>query len=245
VIAIPTETLSVYQTVDDLNDAAFRHIKSVLREAPEDGDRPLHFVLAGGSTPKRVYEQLAAARDIDWNSIHVWFSDERTVWPGHQEANFRMATESLLGNIEIPAGNVHRMPGEDDPHQAAEHYSGAIEAHVPLGPDRWPEFDLILLGMGDDGHTASLFPGTAALQEWTRIAVANEVPQLDTRRITLTYPVLNSGRHVMFLVAGEGKAGALAQVIAGGESAPPASRVRPVRGELRWFVDRAAASLLP
>lgn len=242
---IPIEALTVFPTVDELDSAAFRHVTAILAQPPEGEKRPLHFVLAGGSTPKRLYERLAAAADIDWSRIHIWFSDERTVWPGHQEANFRMATESLLGNIEIPERNVHRIPGEDDPERAAERYAREIEAHVPLGPERWPEFDLILLGMGEDGHTASLFPGTAALGERSRIAVANEVPQLDTKRITLTFPVLNSGRNVTFLVAGEGKAEALAKVMAGACDAPPASRVHPARGALRWYVDRAAASMLP
>jgi len=240
----PRSSLRVFRTVDDLNDAALEVVREILAGSRgESGE--IHLALAGGSTPRGLYQRLAEDDDIDWNGVHLWFGDERTVPHDHDDSNYKMAVESLIQHVPVPTERIHRMRGEDDPVAAAEEYEARLQRHISARLDGRPVFDLILLGMGDDGHTASLFPGTTALEERKRLVVANEVPQLSTTRITLTYPVLNAARTVLFLVSGASKAPALAAVVAGGDEAPPAARVRPERGELLWFVDQAAAGELP
>ena len=200
-------------------------------------------VLAGGSTPKAAYEILARdyAEAIDWGRVHAFFGDERTVPPDHEDSNYRMAREALLDHV--PVGGVHRIRGELPPDEAAASYEGELRAFFE-GEDP-PRFDLILLGLGEDGHTASLFPETSALEVTDRLVVANPVLKLDTTRITLTAPVLNAAHDVSFLVAGGGKAEALKEVIEGDADprAYPAKLVGPPGG-LTWMVDRAAASML-
>lgn len=202
--------------------------------------------LAGGSTPKAAYELLATehAGGVDWRRVHFFFGDERPVPPDHPDSNYRMAREALLSRV--PAGSVHRMRGELPPGEAARRYEEELRGF--FAGERVPRFDLILLGLGEDGHTASLFPHTEALDETTRLAAANPVPELGTTRITLTLPVINAARAVIFLVSGGGKAEALRAVLggpAGGEDPRryPAGLVRP-GGELLWLVDRPAAALL-
>ena len=232
----------VFANPEVVAEAAREHVLEVLTGA--GSSRPAHVVLAGGSTPERCYALLAGVHPGVWEDVHFWFGDERTVPPDHDDSNFLMATRTLLSEIGAPDGRIHRMRGEDDPHEAARAYEDEIREIVPSSPSALPAFDLILLGMGDDGHTASLFPGTDALHNSSRLVVANEVPQQRTTRITLTYPALNSARHVLGLVTGGGKAEALAAVVAGGRHAPPAAGVKPTNGELRWLVDRAAAGKL-
>lgn len=203
--------------------------------------------LAGGETPRRLYELLADPREpfrdrIAWSRTHVFFGDERPVPPDHRDSNFRMAREALLGRV--PAASVHRIRGEDP--AAAEEYEAELRRFfaIPAG-EAPPRLDLVLLGLGTDAHTASLFPRSPALEERRRWVAAPFVERLGTRRITLTLPILDRARAVLFLVSGGDKAEALARVLepAAGEELPPAARVRP-EGEILWFVDRAAASRL-
>lgn len=240
----PRSSLRVFPSVEALHAAALEVAREILA-AGRDAKGEIHIALAGGSTPQRLYRLLAEDEGIDWEGVHLWFGDERPVPPDHDDSNYKMAVESLIRHIPVPESRIHRMRGEDHPAAAADEYEARLERHISSRLDGRPVFDLILLGMGDDGHTASLFPGTAALRENRRLVVANEVPQLGTTRITLTYPVLNAARKVLFLVSGAGKAPALAAVVAGGKDAPPAAGVRPERGELLWFVDEAAAGELP
>lgn len=234
--------ITVFDSPADVEKAALDLVLSIL--ARGSADEPAHIVLAGGSTPRNLYERLAEVEDVSWDNVHVWFGDERTVPPDHEDSNYGMAHEYLLSRIDIPPGNVHRMRGEDDPVAAARDYNAEIEQHVELRPSGMPIFNLVILGLGEDGHTASLFPDTEALEATTEVVVANEVPQEDTTRITLTNPALNAAEHVLFLATGESKAEPLAAIVAGGDDAPPAAFVRPVPGELHWYVDRAAASRL-
>ena len=200
-------------------------------------------MLAGGSTPKAAYEILARdfAEEIDWGRTHVFFGDERTVPPDHEDSNYRMARLALIDHV--PVGSVHRMRGELPPDEAAASYEGELKAF--FGDEDPPRFDLILLGLGEDGHTASLFPETSALEVADRLVVANPVLELDTTRVTLTAPVLNAARAVRFLVAGGGKAEALKEVLEGDADprAYPARLVQPPGGPA-WMVDREAARLL-
>ncbi|HVF66536.1 MAG TPA: 6-phosphogluconolactonase [Pyrinomonadaceae bacterium] len=203
--------------------------------------------LSGGTTPRRVYELLASdeyGARVEWTKVHVFFGDERAVPPDHPDSNYRMAREALLSRVSIPAENVHRIEGLGDAAANASDYESVMRGF--FGDAAWPRFDLVFLGMGDDGHTASLFPETTALAESRAWAAANWVEKLGAWRITLTAPAVNSARHVLFLVTGASKAERLGEVINGAHdpSRLPSQMIRPREGELRWYVDRAAAAKL-
>ena len=202
--------------------------------------------LAGGSTPREVYAELArrsATGKIPWQGVHLFWGDERSVPPDHPDSNFRMVQESLLAHIEIPAENVHRMLGELAPDAAATDYERTIRDAFPQQPAR---FDFVLLGMGDDGHTASLFPGTTALDEREKEVTAVFVPKLETWRITLTYPVLNRAKMICLLVAGHSKADMLQHLaqLPGPTPEFPVTQLNPQHGELHWLLDSEAAHSL-
>ena len=207
--------------------------------------------LAGGSTPRRTYELLAEpplAGQLDWEATHVFFGDERQVPPDHKESNYHTALETLLSKVRVPEEQVHRMEGErSDLFAAAAHYETLLcdSFGVSVGSG-FPRFDLVMLGMGDDGHTASLFPGTKALGEARAFVVANEVPQKSSWRLTLTAPLLNAAHCVMFTVAGQDKAEPLAAVLEGPRQTDrfPSQLVSPEDGDLIWLVDSAAAAKL-
>jgi len=209
-------------------------------------------VLAGGSTPVRLYERLArpVTSGVKWDRTEVWFGDERCVGPRGQESNYRTAQRALLSRVAIPRSRVHRIRGElDPPSLAAREYRADLTARLGrLDPHR-PWFDLVLLGVGPDGHTASLFPNSPALQERSRAAVAVRTPGRPplVPRVTLTLPALAASREVAFLVSGEEKADAVAAALdlrTPLADRPPAGRVRAF-GSVRWFLDRAAARRLP
>ncbi len=197
--------------------------------------------LAGGNTPRRLYQRLAlpdAAGTIDWSRLYLFWGDERCVPAGHPQSNYRMVRESLLDQVSIPSGNLFPIDGRLEPERAATAYAEAL-GQEPL--------DLVLLGMGEDGHTASLFPATPRLREESRPVIATRSPVPPTDRISLTLRTINAARQVVFLVVGESKAGRLAQVMQQhGRPEPrlPAAMVNPGSGALHWFVDRAAASQL-
>jgi 6-phosphogluconolactonase len=207
--------------------------------------------LSGGSTPRRLYSLLASdpalnAR-IPWKAIHFFWGDERHVPPDDAESNFRMVQEAMLGRTRVPAANVHRIRGEfPDASLAAKEYEQTLRDFFRLEGGQYPRFDLVLLGMGEDGHTASLFPGTMALHQGRRLVVSGWVDRLAAERITVTAPVLNNAAHVVFLVQGEDKAPALQAVIDGPHQPDhlPAQMIQPVHGSLLWLVDRKAAHLL-
>jgi 6-phosphogluconolactonase len=197
--------------------------------------------LAGGATPRAAYALLAEpGAAVAWDRVEVFFGDERCVPPDHPDSNYRMAAEALLSRVPLAAGKVHRIRGEDDPAEAAAAYEAELRA---LARGEVPRLDLVLLGMGPDGHVASLFPGSQALGERRRLAVAVERPA--GRGVTLTLPVLNAARAVAFLVAGVEKAERIREILTG-EADPlvPARLVRPT-GDLLWLLDEAAASRLP
>jgi 6-phosphogluconolactonase len=202
--------------------------------------------LSGGSTPKTLYELLATKEFgsvIDWAHTFVFWGDERCVPPDDADSNYRMARESLLDHVSVPPDHVYRMRGEVDPDQAAGEYEGFLKAFFRGENTR---FDLLLLGMGDDGHTASLFPRTAALKEKERLVVANYLELKNIWRITLTTRAINAAANVAFLVAGAAKAERLREVLKG-EYKPehlPSQLIKPDQGELVWLVDKEAASML-
>lgn len=211
------------------------------------------WALAGGSTPEQLYALLATSAyrpRIDWQRVHFFWGDERCVAPDDPQSNYRMARQSLLDVVQPPELNLHRMHGELEPSAGADSYQRELERVFQAAKsDHPPRFDCILLGMGGDGHTASLFPGTRALQESQRWVVVNEAqglaPGVTATRLTFTLPLLNAARDVMFLVAGADKSQRLAEVVSGKHSGPafPAELVRPETGA-QWFVDDLAGALL-
>jgi 6-phosphogluconolactonase len=235
----------VFPDAAALADAAARQVVE-RAQAAIDARGGFSIALSGGSTPHELHRRLATpplTGQVDWAHVHVFFGDERCVPPDDSRSNYRMAEETLLSQVPIPPAQVHRMRGELPPDVAAVDYQRQLEGFFNDEP---PRLDVILLGMGDNGHTASLFPGLTAVHEQRRWVVAEHVPEVDMWRITLTPVVLNLGREVIFLVSGEAKASMLRQVLEG-PSAPdqrPAQVVRPTPGEVIWMVDAAAAGKL-
>jgi 6-phosphogluconolactonase len=187
------------------------------------------------------------AETIPWDKLQVFWVDERCVPPDHADSNYRRANELLLSKVGIPAANVFRMEGELDPEEAASRYESTLRNTMKLEGAESPMFDLVLLGMGGDGHTASLFPHTAAINEIGRLVVANHVPQKDTWRISLTWPVINQAAEVAFEIVAAGKAGILAEVLTGPREPErlPSQLIRPSNGKLLFLLDEAAAAKLP
>jgi len=238
--------LDIYPTSDGLIRAAAEQIASLLIGGVKDRGRAT-IALSGGSTPRSVYALLSSELyrpRISWKSVHVFWGDERCVPPESSESNFRMANEALLAHVPILPQNVHRIKGEQNPSYAAEEYETEIRQIFGLEKGMHPRFDVILLGLGDDGHTASLFPGVSALTEQHRLVTDVFVEKLKTHRITLTLPVINNASHVVFLVSGKGKAAILHDVLQGDKPLYPAQLVRPSVGKLVWLVDQDAASQL-
>src|ERR1041385_6230389 len=201
--------------------------------------------LSGGNTPRTVYSLLASEhKELLLDRIHIFFGDERHVPPDHHESNFRMANESFLSRVPIPEKNVHRIRAELEAETAAMEYEQELVNFFHLGNQDMPRFDLILLGIGEDGHTASLFPDSKALTEMSRRVVANWVEKFQAFRITFTFPVLNHASEVVFMVSGAGKAQILSEVLRPGPRKYPSQNVQPQNGDLLWLVDQDAGSLL-
>ena len=192
--------------------------------------------LSGGNTPRPVYSRLAAiAHNLPWDLARITFGDERCVPPDNQESNFRMAWETLLAPAAVPEKSILRMRGEIDPQIAAQEYENQLDAIATERDEPIYQHDLILLGIGDGGHTASLFPGTAALEEMTRRVVANFVPKLNAWRLSFTFPLINHARHILFLV-GASKSPRLIERVLAGDQQFPAARVNPSAGEVTWMI---------
>jgi 6-phosphogluconolactonase len=240
--------IRVLTTPQELFAAAAEEVVRAANEAVSQRGR-FTIALSGGSTPKSLFNLLAsnAKAALPWDRTFFFWGDERHVPPTDPDSNYRMVEEAMLSKVPVPPGNIFRMPAENpDAAAAAEAYEKTLRKFFQLEAGGVPRFDLILLGMGPDGHTASLFPGTAALQEKSRLVVANWVEKLKTHRLSFTLPVLNAARCVAFLVSGTDKAATLKTVLE--EKAPgeqyPSKLVSPTDGRLIWFVDRAAASEL-
>lgn len=242
----PSVEIRKLTTPQELFEAAAEEVGRTAQQAVAERGR-FTLALSGGSTPRNLYHLLAtnARNSLPWDRMFFFWSDERHVPRTDPDSNYRMADEAMLSKIPVPASNVFGVPAENpDAAAAAADYEQTLRKVFSLQPGQPPRFDLILLGMGPDGHTASLFPETPALGENSRLVVANWVEKLKASRITFTLPVLNAAKNVAFLVSGADKAPALREVLEG--DAPgaqyPAKLVRPSDGKLTWFVDRAAAS---
>ncbi len=246
----------------DANELALKAARAFARLADQYVIGCGHFTVAlsGGSTPRAMFSLLAAepyAETVPWSSIYFFWGDERCVPPDHQDSNYRMARETLLSKVAIPEENVFRIPAEMEDHEAAaEEYSTTLRNFFLTGAGAsrtgtaplalLPRFDLVFLGMGPDGHTASLFPGTTALHAGEQIAVSNFVEKFDAYRITLTAATINNARNVTFVAGGGDKAETLKAVLEGPYQPDlyPSQMIRPRNGSLLWMVDEAAASQL-
>ena len=239
----PTPEITVAEDRQGLYRAVAERLTAAAR-SDAAGRGAFHWALAGGSTPEGLYRLLAGPEfsgRIPWSRVHAWFGDERCVPPGHPDSNYRMAGRALLSHV--PVGGVHRMAGEADPHEAAAAYTGELAERLPTSEGA-PVLDLVLLGLGPDGHVASLFPDTPALASKDPVA-AVYVPQLGVWRLSLTPPVLNAARRVWLLASGPGKANIVATALADPGSQPlPVQHLAP-RGEWLWFLDAAAGAELP
>jgi 6-phosphogluconolactonase len=244
-------TYQVFSTPKDVSMAAARLFASHVEQAVATRG-VARVAISGGSTPKGMFQILADpakpfAETVPWNKLQLFWVDERCVPPDNPESNYHMTEENLLSKVGIPAANVFRMEGELDPEEAASRYESVIRNTLKLEGAEAPHFDLVLLGMGDDGHTASLFPHTDGLNEIGRLVIANHVAQKDTWRISLTWPVINTSAEVAFVIAGADKAPVLAQVLTGPRDPErlPSQLIRPSNGKLLFLLDEAAAAKLP
>jgi 6-phosphogluconolactonase len=212
----------------------------------------VRIAISGGSTPKAAFQLLADPgqpwlKRMPWDKLELYWVDERTVPPDHPESNFRMTREALLDHVPLKPDQVHRMEGELEPEVAAARYESLLRNNFRLEGAETPRFDLISLGMGDDGHTASIFPHTEAIHTLGRLVTANQVPQKDTWRITLTWPVINQGISVFFLIGGKNKAELVQEVFMGPRDSErlPSQLIWPASGILTLILDKDAAALLP
>ena len=238
--------IRILNSLADLSQAAAAEFISLAVDAVRSKGR-FCVALCGGSTPRGLYTLLGnqAQHSLLWEKIHFFWGDERHVPPDHPDSNYRMAFEALLSKVPIPAENIFRIHAEEkDTDTAAKKYEQTLTTFFHVQPGEFPRVDLMLLGMGPDGHTASLFPGTRALDEKNRLVVSNWVDKLNTYRITMTLPVLNNSAYVLFLVSGRDKANVLRQVLERQTEELPASLVHPTNGRLLWIVDREAGSAL-
>jgi 6-phosphogluconolactonase len=242
---------SVSASFEDLSQAAAQHVLQQVESAVE-ARGIARIAVSGGNTPKRMFELLADQagpwfKRMPWDRLQIYWVDERCVPPDHPDSNYRMTREALLDKAPLRPEQVFRMEGELEPELAAARYESLIRGQFRLEGAQIPTFDQVSLGMGADGHTASLFPHTQAIYELGRVVVANSVPQKNTWRLTLTAPVLNQGRDVFFLVQGKDKAKILKEVLLGTRDPDtlPSQLIRPASGTLLFLLDAAAAQELP
>lgn len=227
--------IRIFDTPQQLFDSAASHFLAI---------RPKTVSLSGGSTPKSLYS-LLATKNIPWDETYFFFGDERHVPPTDPDSNYRMANEALLSKVPVPAQNIFRVPAENpDAAAAARAYEVIVRDFFKLQPDKFPRFDLILLGIGPDGHTASLFPGSNGLTERNRIFISNPVAKFKTDRLTFTFPVLDNAAHVVFMATGEEKAPVIQDILENPHSTLPAAQVRPAKGSVLFLLDRNAAGKL-
>ena len=239
----------IFDDIDQLSAAVGEAIAELVNSATQAG-RPFTIALSGGSTPKRLYECLAKPpliEKINWSGVKIFFGDERAVPPTDEQSNYLMAKTALFDHLPIPSENIYRIQAElEDQKKAAKLYQQALLDNLDRNAKGKPVFDLVLLGLGDDGHTASLFPGTPILEEKSQFVNAVYVPKLHSWRLSITYPVINHAKRIFVLAAGDSKADILHDILCNTSSDTiyPIQRIQP-KGELTWYLDKAAAAKLP
>ncbi|HEX8737738.1 MAG TPA: 6-phosphogluconolactonase [Pyrinomonadaceae bacterium] len=234
--------VEIFPDVGALNEAAAQLIVEIASRILRTSDK-FSIALAGGSTPESLYKLLASdafKNKIDWTKTLAFFGDERCVAPDDTESNYRMANAAMLARVPLPKENIFRLRGEIEPEKAALEYDEIIKK--TLGENA--RFDLILLGMGDDGHTASLFPKSRALRETEKLVAANYVEKLNANRLTMTFRAINRAKNVLFLVSGAKKAEMIKKVLSSETIDLPSSLIKPENGKCRWFLEREAARLI-
>lgn len=231
--------LKIYNTKVAVAESFSEYFKILVQS-----NETTHIALSGGSTPKVVFEYLSEnfKNEIDWSTVHFYWGDERCVPPSHEESNYKMTVDYLLSNIDIPATNIHRVKGENIPEEEAVRYSEVLEQELPT-VNEIPQFDLVILGMGDDGHTASIFPHEIHLWDSDKNCEVAVHPDSGQRRITITGKVINNAKEVAFLVTGDSKSEKIKEIINNEATAAlyPASLVVPISGKLFWFMDTATS----
>lgn len=236
----------ILENLQELNRQVADWIVSISTRAISDHGK-FHLALAGGSTPRALYELLASeeyAKQIDWQHVNFYFGDERAVPLDHEQSNFRMAHEAMLDKLSIPATNIFPLiPDLDNLENSAKHYEKILRRELPQSENGCPVFDMILLGMGADGHTASLFPDTEILRDKTHLVFRVYVEKLQAWRVSFTYQLINNAAHVAVLVAGDDKAGKLKQIFVDKNGDAPIEKIQPT-GEMRWYLDSTAAKYL-
>ena len=236
-------SIEVFRGTDALNHAAAKKIASFIQQTLQQQERAT-LVLTGGKTPAPMYALLSQpdySKEIDWRRLHIFWGDVRCVPPEHSDSNFGMAWNSLLSKIPIPLGNIHRMPGElANAEEAAALYESEILQFFPSPQN--PSFTITLVGMGDDGHIASLFPG--ASWDESRLVVATRHPESNSKRISMTLRLLNQSEIILFFVSGSSKSNAVREVVVHRNEHIPASRISPVSGNMLWMIDSSAAEKL-
>jgi 6-phosphogluconolactonase len=241
----PGERARVFQDLEALSRAAAGFFTDLAKRCIASQGR-FAVALSGGATPRRLYTLLGTSpyrENIEWERVQVFWADERCVPGDHPESNFKLAADAFLSRVVLPKENIHRIKGEAGPGRAAQDYERELRSF--FAPALFPVFDLIILGAGEDGHTASLFPGSDSLHERTRLALSVSLEPPNLNRVTLTLPVLDHAAEVLFLAAGRAKAGVVHAIIEkGNPMSYPAGLVRTVHGSITWFIDRQAAGLL-
>ena len=237
--------IRVLRNREALSLAAAELVSSIAEESIAGKGR-FSVALSGGTTPRRLYSLLGASpfrERIDWEKVHLFWADERCVPADHSESNYRLVVDTLLRRVDVPKDHVHRIRGEAEPERAAREYEEDIRRF--FAPEPAPVFDLVLLGAGEDGHTASLLPGSPALREKKRLVVPVHREPPKPSRVTLTLPALNHASHILFLAAGHAKAAIVHEIVEDGNPKEyPAGLVQPVDGTVTWMIDREAAGLL-
>lgn len=241
---MPTQPeIRVLKTATDLFEAAATEFAAQASAAVRANGK-FTVALSGGSTPKTLYSLLATKPGIPWDKICIFWGDERHVPPDNSESNYRMANEALLSKVPLRPENIFRIHAEEkDAATAALQYEQSVKDFFHLSAGEFPRFDLIFLGVGPDGHTASLFPGSEGLNETKRLVISNWVGKFNTDRITFTFPVLNAAACVIFLLSGADKAATLHEVLENDSDDLPSQKVRPTNGRLIWMVDEPAARM--
>ncbi len=241
--------IAIYRDLEELSRDAAEKFIGLAERAIRDSGR-FSVALSGGSTPQTLYQLLAEpaySERLPWQRVHFFWGDERAVPPDHPESNYGMARALLLSKIPCPDENIHRMAGEKEPELAAAEYQNTLQVFFGLAPGAWPRLDLMLMGIGEDGHTVSLFPDNDALENRQNLVVAPYVKTLNSYRLTLTLPLINHAANIWFLVAGASKAAVLGQILKadGAASKIPAARVDPISGHLVWLITQDAAAGSP
>ena len=232
--------LHIYDTKQQVAEAFSKYLTEFIASRPA-----VHMALSGGSTPKIVFDKLATdyATSIDWKKVHLFWGDERCVAPTDDDSNYKMTVEHLISKIDIPEENIHRIKGESDPQEEAQRYGKVLQSKLPNGANKIPQFDLVILGMGDDGHTASIFPHEIDLWHSDANCTVAIHPDSGQKRVSITGKIINNSEAVAFLVTGESKTEKVQEIInkTGDFEQYPASLVAPESENLHWFLDAVAA----